>query len=163
MTEVFHNLYVGTVKDYEANKYNTSFTFIGACKEPIHRKVVGYTGRACDKLNSEYMFAYRDNLLALNLVDANSSAFFSDIIIDEAINFISKNIVNKKVLVFCNQSISRSPSIAFLYLVSKGEYKYKPYEQAKTQFGWLYPDFNPSHGIDDYMRENWSKFNGDDV
>lgn len=158
MKEIIKNLYIVTVEDYEEYKLNDEFMFLSCCKEPIHRKVVGYTGRACDKLNPEYMFAYRDNLLALNLVDANSSAFFSDIIIDEAINFIGKNIGNKKVLVFCNKAESRSPSIVFLYLTTTGKYINMSYEEAKTRFKWLYPEYNPSKGIDDYCRENWNEY-----
>jgi len=156
MKKVIEDLFIGTVADYEQCKNENDFNFLACCKEPIHREVVGYTGRACDKENPEYLFAYRDNLLALNLVDANSSAFFSDIIINEAINFISKNIVNKKVLVFCNQSISRSPSIVFLYLASIGKYQNKTYEEAKEMFKLLYPDFNPSKGINDFIIENWN-------
>lgn len=165
MRKITENLYVGTVEDYEQHKEDKDFCFLSCCKEPIHRKIVGYTGRGCPKDNKEYLFAYRDNLnlLALNMVDANNAKFFSDEMIEEALDFIDLNKHTNKVLVFCNQSISRSPSIVFLYLVSKGEYKCKPYEQAKTQFKWLYPDFNPSQGIDDYMRNNWVKFNGDDV
>ena len=159
MKKIIENLYVGTVEDYEQHKQDKDFMFVSCCKEPIHRKIVGYTGRGCPKDNSEYLFAYRDNILALNMVDANNSKFFSKEMIYETLETIDMNRRLGNVLVFCNKAESRSPSIVFLYLVTKGKYKFKPYEQAKTQFKWLYPDFNPSKGIDDYMRENWTNYN----
>lgn len=159
MKEVTKTLYIGTVEDYEQHKNDKDFCFVSCCKEPIHRKAVGYTGRGCPKDSKEYLFAYRDNLLALNMVDANSSKFFSSEMINEALEFMEVNSHVNNILVFCNKGESRSPSIAFLYLVTNGEYKNKSYEQAKTQFKWLYPNFNPSQGIDDYMREKWNVYN----
>jgi len=153
MKKVIEDLFIGTVADYEQCKNENDFNFLACCKEPMHRKVVGYAGRGCPKDNEEYLFAYRDNLLALNMVDANDSIFFSKEMIDEALYFIDNN---GKVLVFCNKGESRSPSVVFLYLASIGKYENKTYEEAKEMFKLLYPDFNPSKGINDFIIENWN-------
>jgi hypothetical protein len=163
MRKIIESLYIGTVEDYKNYKANENFCFVSCCKEPIHREIVGYTGRGCPKDSPEYLFAYRDNMLALNMVDANSSKFFNKQMIDEAIKTIDLNRHIRNVLVFCNKAESRSPSVVFLYLTTKGKYRNKSYEQAKAEFKLIYPEFNPSQGIDDYMHENWNYYNGGDV
>ena len=156
MQEIFPNLYVGTVADYEENKNNNDFCFVGACKEPIHRNVVGYTGKACSKDDPEYLYAQRDNLLALNLIDVKDVNYISPIIIDKAVKFIRDMLaMGKMVLVFCNQGMSRSPTIALLAIADIYSCSF---ETAIEKFKSFYPEYNPNDGIFEYARQNWDRY-----
>lgn len=58
MKEVFKNLYVGNQQDYETSTFTYSeWAFLLAAKEPWHRRALGYTGRAADKNDPEYLMA----------------------------------------------------------------------------------------------------------
>lgn len=160
MVELYSNIFIGTVQDYDKYaKNSTEFSSVGACKEPMHRQALGYTGRACDKNNPEYLFCYRPNILILNLVDANSSEYIGKELIDEAVKYISAEYKKgKKILIFCNKGESRSPTIGLLYLATKGFFIQLSYDEAKAKFQKCYPLYNPNKGIDDFARSYWKDY-----
>lgn len=63
----------------------------------------------------------------------------------------------EKVLIHCNQGISRSPSIGLLYLAVKGIIKNENYNIAKEDFIKIYPKYEPS-GIKEFLEINWSNY-----
>ena len=74
-------------------------------------------GRATPKDHPEYLIARRPGRLIFNLVDVADVNYIPAQIIDAAFwTGIHQNIASSKVLVHCNQGMSRSPAIAFLYL-----------------------------------------------
>ena len=160
MKEIYNNLYVGNQEDYEGNvKHQIGWAIVHACKEPYHRQALGYTGRAAYKEHPEYLIAHRGNRLILNLIDVDNVEWISPDIIDEAIAFIDENILaSKKVLVHCNQGMSRSASIAFLYLATKGLYSGKDFISSEYEFAKLYPQYSPAKGMREYMLTNWEKY-----
>lgn len=117
MIEVDKNLFVGAEIDEHRIRGQSDWYVIHACKEPFHRQALGYSGRAASKDHPEYLIARREGRLILNLVDVDNASFVSPVIIDAALEAIAANIATKKVLVHCNQGQSRSPAIAFLYLL----------------------------------------------
>lgn len=159
MRDVYKNLYVGSQKDYETGTFDDEWAFLLAAKEPWHRKTLGYTGRAAAKDHPEYLMAYRDNKLILNLVDAPKSIFFSKEIIDAALDYIKIELAAKKnVLICCNLGESRSPSIALLYLIKNGIIEGDTLEDCEAKFLQLYPEYNPGAGIRGFMQENFSDY-----
>ena len=89
-------------------------------------EMIGYKGRACDKLHPEYLWGYRDrgSKLILNMVDANSSLFFDKNMINEALDFIEEELFKgKNVLICCNKGESRSASLGLLFLIRQGHIK----------------------------------------
>ena len=102
------------------------------------------------------------------MVDAPDPAYISQEIVDTAIQFISEQIgEGRKVLVHCNQGMSRSPGIGLLYLVSHTDMLPKSsLEDAENAFRVIYPLYSPAMGMRGYMQMNWSKYagvEGDDV
>ena len=159
MKEVFPNLFVGTESDYENNKaLLDKWCVVHACKEPYHRNALGYTGRGAPKDSPYYLFLYDDNQhLVMNIVDANSPLFFSDELINEAINYCLNGLkTGKKVLIHCNQGESRAPSIALLLLRKLDIYQCS-FEDAVTDFKKRYPLYDLKTGIYQYIQSRWEK------
>lgn len=161
MIEVIPLLYVGNQDDYEHEvKGKSDWSIVHACKEPYHRAALGYTGRAAPKDHPEYLVARRINRLILNMVDADNSAYIPKELVDSALTFINEQVqAGQKVLVHCNQGMSRSPSIALLYLVRfTGQLPKTTYLEAETAFRTLYPSFNPAAGVRGFMIQNWVSY-----
>jgi hypothetical protein len=159
MIEISANLFVGSEQDEQHIRGDEGWFVIHACKEPYHRQALGYVGRAAPKSHPEYLIALRSGRLILNLVDADDVAYIPPVIIDTAITAINENIGSRKVLVHCNLGLSRSPTIAFLYLAKYTDrYRGLDYAAALALFRQIYPPYAPAHGIADFARLNWDKY-----
>lgn len=159
MIEVYANFFVGSQDDEASIRGQGGWFVVHACKEPYHRQALGYTGRAAPKDHPEYLMARRDGRLILNLVDVDDVKFVSPLIIDAALGDIHHNLMSKRVLVHCNQGLSRSPSIGFLYLAKFSDvFKEQGYDGALRHFQRLYPPFAPAKGMADYIRLNWPRY-----
>jgi predicted protein tyrosine phosphatase len=136
----------------------SDWAIIHACKEPYHRQALGYSGRAVSKTHPEYLIARRDNRLILNLIDANDPAYIPDEIMNASVEFIQEHLrAGQRVLVHCNQGLSRSPAIAMLYLGSYTERLSRTsFDQALASFQEMYPPFAPEAGILGFLRRRWT-------
>ncbi len=158
MIEISENLFVGSLDNYENHQHEEAFYFVQACKEPCHRKALGYTGRSCDASDPEYLVAYRDRRIILNMVDAPIGKYFDLGMFDQSLAFIEEHLTNgKKILIHCNLGISRSPSIGLLYLAAQGKIRNSSFKEAQEDFVKIYPDYAPS-GIKEFLTSNWGYF-----
>lgn len=159
MKKLIDNLFIGNQTDYEHQvKHEKNWAVIHACKEPYHRKLLSYTGRSAPKDHPEYLFAQRSLRLYLNLIDAPSFKYIPKEIIDKALDFITKNINERPVLVHCNLGMSRSATIGILYLASIGHFKGRDYYKAEQKYKKLYPKYNPGRGMRGFAIENWKRY-----
>ena len=161
MVEIFPNLFIGSQDDYERRvRGKTGWKVVHACKEPYHRNALGYTGRAAPKTHPEYLIARRPNRLILNLIDPDDPKYIPRQIIDSALVYIHKALGdNRQVLVHCNQGESRGPSIGLLYLVKYTNLLPKESSNAAvSEFRKLYPKYNPSHGMREFINTNWRAY-----
>jgi len=155
--EIIKNIFVGNLVDYENLKFNNDFSFVQACKEPCHRRALGYKGRAPQMDHPEYLIAYRPKRIILNMIDSDKK-YFTHILFEQSIEFIDKSLNdNYKVLIHCNQGFSRSPSIGLLYLAIKRKIDCSNFENAKSEFVKMYPRYDPK-GISDFLSDNWTHF-----
>lgn len=152
MVEITKNLYVGDDNDFKT--IDDGWYIIHACKEPYHRRLLGYTTRSCP-MCSEYYYAERDNILYLNLVDAKTVQYIPKIVINKAIDFIENNINEHKILLHCNKGESRSPSIALLYLNKIGVIHENNPLVGIDEFRKIYPNYKPNPGMFQYVLQNW--------
>ena len=135
------------------------FVFVQAAKLPFHKSAVGYTTNALEKDHPEYYVAVRANGIALNMVDSDYASMFSVYLFDAALNYIDiKNREGKKILIHCNEGISRSPSIGLLYLATKGKISNKDYMSAKADFDKIYTTYYPNRGVRDFLHVAWHRF-----
>lgn len=159
MIEIYPNLYIGDEHDYEAKiRHEPEWYVVHACKEPYHRQALGYTGRAAPKNHPEYLIAYRDHRLILNLIDAPDPTYIPEKIIDTALEYIDINLnAGNRVLVHCNEGHSRSPGIGMLYLAKyTDQFRNTEFIQAETMFRSIYPPYSPKSGIRGYLMKNWN-------
>lgn len=141
------------------------FSIVGACKHPFHQQIARLKGNEKEgylKISPdepEYLFAKREHALYLNLVDCDDSKYIADEMIDEAIKFIHKEISGgRKVFIACNMAESRSPSIAFMYLIYIGYFdSYTEFSKAYKKFKSIYPMYSPRHGMLDYTAKYFEK------
>ncbi len=161
MTEVYERLYIGNQNDYDMNVSRLSgWSVVHACKEPYHRRELGYSGRGAPKNHPEYLIARRGNRLILNLVDAPDPKYIPKEIIDAAIAFIHEELVKgRKVLVHCNLGESRSPIIGLLYLSALIESPLgATFMLAEQDFRRLYPSYNPGTGVRGFAMKHFTEY-----
>lgn len=159
MIEVSPLLYVGDGTDYAAVAGTLNWAFVQAAKDPWHRKAVGYTTPGAPKNSPEYLWAYRENRLILNMVDADDPKYFAVELVTEALAYIWDNLdAGCRVLVHCNQGESRAPSLALYYLrMTDGAYRHMTLAQARAQFEEIYPAYKPKAGIWGYLEQHWDE------
>ncbi len=161
MIEVYPHLFVGNEIDATTVLKENGWYIIHACKEPYHRQALGYSGRGAPNSHPEYLIAKRDGRLILNLVDAPDPAYISKEIMDAAVSAIVENISVRKVLVHCNQGMSRSPTIALLYLLKHTNVlKTNDLASVSETFLGLYPLYKPAGGVAGFVEKNWLDYVG---
>ena len=97
------------------------------------------------------------NELALNMVDAADPRYFCDEMVNAGLDFITERMAEgDAVLVHCNMGISRSPSMAFLWMFEHGFLDFN-FGRAVTQFQMLYSDWSPGAGIWQYLKRRCEK------
>lgn len=159
MVEVLENLFVGTAEEYESNKKkfdSEGWSVVHACKEPYHRRLLNYTGRAAPKEHPEYLFAERENRLFMNLIDPDNSAYIPESLVNKAVDWMAEKLESgQKVFVHCNKGESRAPSLALLYM-RQNKNANDDLPGAIKSFKEIYPDYQPSKGMSDFVDQHWS-------
>jgi hypothetical protein len=160
MIEVHPSLFVGSETDEQQVRSQPGWRFVHACKDPYHRQVLGYSGRAAPKNHPEYLIARRPERLILNLVDVDDPAYVAVEIIDAAMAFIGESLgAGRKTLVHCNQGESRGPSIGLLYMAARTDRLPKTsLEAAEAEFRTLYTNYNPKPGIRGFLQIHWTEY-----
>lgn len=173
MQRILGNLYIGSDQDYKnmlgcmvalprgewrSLALQDPWAVVHAAKEPYHRQLLGYTGRGAPKDHPEYLFAIRGDRMFCNLIDGESSEYIDDTLIDTMLHYIHHKLYSGySVLVHCNHGISRSPTIALLYLI-----KYHPGfvtnldgDGIITMMQRLYSLYQPAEGMKEYLHKNY--------
>jgi len=161
MIEIHTNLHIGNQDDYEFNvRTQEGWYVVHACKDPYHRRLLGYTGRGAPRNHPEYLFARREKRLILNLIDADDPRYIPKEIIDYSLDFIHEGLsLGSRVLVHCNQGLSRAPVIGFLYLIRYTDLiKSDEFITAETQFREWYPNYFPKWGMRGFAQLNFDYY-----
>lgn len=167
LNKIIDKIYVGTVEDFKLYKGFPNISFLGACKDPLHKiyakldnsDTAGYIGRAMPKDQQEYLYAERPHALYCNLIDGDNTSYIPKKTIDKALRFIYNEIQEgRDILIICNQAVSRSPSIAFMYLMEHKFFNFnKSFKEVKDEFiKMCYPKYRPSRGFDEYVEKFWN-------
>lgn len=134
------NLYLGNMYDYEDIRDVRSWSALHCCKVPYHQELVGYSKNLSPE-HPYYKCISVGNRMALNIVDMDRFdrryLGFNKDMFKEAFDFLDHELERgQKVLVHCNEGLSRSPMILLLYLCYKGYngYNYLDFETAYRKF-----------------------------
>lgn len=162
LIQVYKNIYIGNEKDAREIINSKDWSFVHCCKEPYHRKMVGYSKRSLDKEHPNYGYIIKDNRMALNIIDANfyNKDFLplTRDIFENTFAFVDAEYERgQKILFNCNLGGSRAPSIAFLYLSKRGAYS-KDFLKAFNEFSKDYPIYAPRLGIFLMVKNCWEHF-----
>ena len=155
MEEIIKGLYLGDETGVPEAK-RRGYSILSCCKDgpQSHRSLLRYTTHAAPK-NSEYLFAKRGKIAALNLIDSDDPDMIPDAVIDAGLGFIKEQMdKGNKIFVHCNAGHSRSPSLVMLYLHSIGELS-QGYQRAKYVFKTIYPPFRPNDGMEAHLKSRW--------
>lgn len=161
MQEVDERLFVGNDSACEAVSGRDGWAVVHACKEPCHRRALGYTGRGAPNEHPAYLFARRDNDIMLNMIDAERAEFFAKDMIDAALAHIAEmHGRGLQVLIHCNMGMSRSASLALLYLARQGHLSNTTLALAERDFRERYDVYRPAQGIRDFLDDHWRAYMG---
>ena len=110
MQEVYKNLYVGSKEDLRLTNEN-EYSFIHATKTMF-------------KKNNNKVINEENNHLYLNWVDSNDYKYFDYnnegvSVFIRTLNFIEKWIREKNIFLHCDEGVSRSPTIAMVYMAKR--------------------------------------------
>ncbi len=156
MFEVYQNLFIGNQYEcFYQNRYD--WAVIHACKSPCHQRALGYKG-SLSPTHPNYLIYEKGNHLFLNIIDPPGPLFKKPLFI-RSLDFIDYHISERKILIHCNHGLSRSPSIALLYLAKKLKViNDDNYIAAVSDFRKMYPYYQPGTGIAIYLSKNWQVF-----
>lgn len=159
MTRVYERLFVGSESDCRTSDDETAV--VHACKSPCHQSAVGYTGNLPTN-HPHYLSLRRGNDLYLNMIDPPIESLFPDELFQAFLPFAAEIWDSpKRLLIHCNEGLSRSPSLALLFLAKHiGAISNDSYEEARRDFYKLYPHYSPGGGIQTYLNANWRKLDG---
>ena len=157
MVEIYDSVYLGSQDDYEKLvKGRDGWVVLQACKYPYHKQAIGDINEI-DESHPEYFYAHRDNRLILNILDGDFEESYWDFIINYSIKFLKENFGKFKLMIHCNYGISRSSSIALLFLVEMGFLDGENFNEVEEKFKKIYPRYSPSRGINNYIKNILSK------
>lgn len=157
MEEISQNLFVGAEQGCRAADRSDEYAVVHACKDPCHRRALGYRGNL-PQGHPNYLVHRDGGDLYLNMVDMQrkQSHEFMQPMISVSLDFVDEYINSTPVLIHCNQGQSRSPSLAMLYLAKRTDtVSDESYSTATSEFRELYTRFNPGQGIHLYLQDYW--------
>jgi protein-tyrosine phosphatase len=144
MVEIDKGVYIGNCSDYEFNKDKQDMNFINACKYPYWKE---YVGNHCNN----GLYAYENNRLICNLVDADDVNYIPKEIINECVGFIEKSVsAGKNILINCNEGRSRSATIGLIYLIKNNKINGDNFAEVMEKYKEIVPRFEPNLGMLSY-------------
>jgi hypothetical protein len=155
MHEVHRDLFIGTERDCFFTQKD-DWAVIHACKSPCHQRALSYTG-SLPKNHPSYLACEQGNHLFLNMIDPDQPLFMPPLFV-ASLAFIEKHLSKRKVLIHCNEGLSRAPSLALLYLAKRaGVIDNSSYIAAYKDFIKRFPFYRPGRGIATYLELHWNE------
>lgn len=157
MKEIHDRLFVSDLSDCSFNRdYDLEWAIVHACKSPCHQRAVGYQGNLGSS-HPNYLILEKDNDLYMNLIDPDRPLFMDESFVS-FLAFIDHHWDNgRKILIHCNQGLSRAPSLALILLAKKhGAISNDSFTVARKEFLDTYPNYSPGLGIQKFLTKNWN-------
>lgn len=130
-----------------------SLPIVHACKWPCFNDHVGKPRMG----DPDYLWKHLGDNLYLNMIDPGKPFFMIEMFWEFLEWATSKLDAGTPVVIHCNEGKSRSPSLGMLLLVKNGQIEAASYNEAKTAFLAVYPDYKPGSGLEYYLHQNWDE------
>lgn len=153
MREVFPRVFVGDELCCRAGSVDCAV--VHACKDPCHRRTVGYAGNL-PRNHPEYLMREEDDDLWLNMIDPPLPLFQAQTFLRFLAFASTRYDRGSAVLIHCNQGESRSASLALLFMAR--HLRALPpdsFDVARSAYGALDADYRSSAGIERFLSEQW--------
>lgn len=153
MFEVYDRIFVGA--EGTCRQGQGDLAVVHACKTPCHCRAVGYSG-SLSKTHPNYLVLERGNDLYLNMIDPDAPLFMAPTF-TTFLKFAEEHWKEgRRILIHCNQGLSRAPSLAMLFLAKRrGAISNDSFDAAKHDFAAMYRAYSPGGGIVKYLRTHW--------
>ncbi len=125
-----------------------------------HRKALGYATLLAPE-GPEQHLARQGNHLLLNMIDTDQPEHYHKAaLIDPALAFMDEmRAQGTSILIHCEQGMSRSPSLALLYLATRlGALPTESLGAAERAFKARYPRYAPGYGIWAHLNQHWAEY-----
>lgn len=155
MHEVLPNLFYGDERVC-THDCSGNVAVVHACKEPCHRKAVGYSSRTIRKNHPHYLVMESDYHLYLNLIDPPTPLFRLPSFV-AFLTFVDKHIEERRIIIHCNQGESRAPSLALLYLAKRTDRIPNDSYHAAAQAFSKEHQYRPGRGIQTWLSQHWEE------
>lgn len=154
MREVFPRVLVGDLSCCRAGTVDCAV--VHGCKDPCHRRAVGYVGSLA-KNHPEYLMREEADDLWLNLIDPPVPLFQAETFLRFLAFAGAHYDRGAAVLIHCNQGESRSASLALLLLAKHlHALPENTYDAARSAYEALDGSYRPGAGIARFLSEQWS-------
>ena len=150
MREMFDRIWVGGLDDCVPGTDRR--VVIHACKDPCHRRRVGYT-RPLPPTHDHYLAVEDARDLFLNLIDPPIPLFKIESFL-AAMAFVETHAA-REILIHCNKGDSRAPTLAVLVARWRRLYPLETWEEATALMPRQDERFRPGRGLDTFMAEHW--------
>ena len=149
MVEIYNNLYVGSIHDFEQSSFGHDWALVNACK----KIKIGKKTASQKVLFEDYLF--------LNTGSNINLAFFNCESLHLSFSFIEEKLQKgKNVLLFCDLGGSASPLVAIGFLSNRlNILPNTSLEDAEDVFYDLYIDYNPKFDMRQAAQQLWSELN----
>jgi protein-tyrosine phosphatase len=162
MKDVAPNLYVGTIGEaHLVRSQQEEWRLVNVAKT-LHYALHGWSTRGKYANHPYYVIHEEPDYISVNWVDGPAAYFNYQnkgvSVTKQIISFIEKHAQSRKILITCDQGISRSPSIAMIYMAkSLHTISDTSFFEAKKDFLEKYPSYQPGQGISEFLTEHWNE------
>lgn len=157
MREVHERVHVGRELDC-FRREREGWSVVHACKDPCHRRAVGYSGRSLASNHANYLILELGSHLYMNLVDPDRPLFMPQSFASFREFARTHYASGRNLLIHCNQGGSRAPSLALLFLAKDMDVLTNDsYAAARREYEDLDPLYRPGAGIEAYLTRHWTE------
>lgn len=150
MQELYPNLYVGDIGDYDRSQHRA----IVSATKTVHKELVISRGKG----DPDYIAVFKPYHAILNWVDGPADLYdwSGPGLFSQVNDFIEENLKLGDVLVHCNAGLSRSPTVCMTFMAKRLGMGKGLFDQAVGEFEAIYPQWQPG-GILDFVAAHWKE------
>lgn len=143
--EIADNVFIGTKIDYILSKKDKNIIYVCATNNK--------------EINNKQETIIKDNVIYLNLIDAQQTKYINKEAIDFFINYYKEH-KDKTYYIFCDQGLSRSPTLSAILLLINRDKRVdsKNFNEFLYKFKQIYPQYCPNNGMLETLKQFYGEY-----